>query len=95
MGLIGEYVCGSCGYRSRPMLLGAYGELYDMALGTCGSCAEIIAFDPDITFCGRCGRSLMRLSPSEEGEVPCPRCGARARLVGDDDDDEQRGTDLD
>lgn len=87
MGLIGEYLCDGCGYRSRPVLLGAYGELYDMALGTCASCAEIIAFDPDVTQCSRCGRELVRLSPSEDGEVPCPRCGAIARLVGDGEDD--------
>jgi DNA-directed RNA polymerase subunit RPC12/RpoP len=86
VGLIGLCVCDGCGYRSRPVLLGAYGDLYDMALGTCASCAEIIAFDPDVTQCPRCGRELLRLTPSEDGEVSCPRCGRVARLVGDDDD---------
>jgi len=86
VGLIGTYLCTACGYRSRPVLLGAYGELYDRVLGTCATCAEIVPFDPDVTFCDRCGRSLLRLSETEEGEVPCPRCGAAARLVGDDDD---------
>jgi len=88
VGLIGTYDCEACGYRSRPVLLGAYGELYDLALGTCDRCAEIVAFDPDVTFCARCGGPLTRLAPSEEGEVPCPRCGRAARLTGDHDPDE-------
>lgn len=88
MGLIGTYACDACGYRSRPVLLGAYGDLYDLALGTCARCAEIVAFDPDVTFCSRCGDSLTRLSMSEEGEVPCPRCGREAVLVSDDRDDD-------
>lgn len=88
MGLIGTYACDACGYRSRPVLLGAYGDLYDLALGTCGQCAEIVAFDPDVTFCARCGTAMTRLSASEDGEVPCPRCGRNARLVSDDGDED-------
>lgn len=89
MGLIGAYACDACGYRSRPVLLGAFGDLYDMALGTCAHCAEVIAYDPDVTQCPRCGRELRRVSPSEDGEVPCPRCGRVARLVGDEGDLEE------
>lgn len=90
MGLIGNYACDACGYRSKPVLLGAYGDLYDLALGMCGQCAEIVAFDPDVTFCARCGGALMRMAPSEDGEVPCPRCGRAASLVGDGDDRDER-----
>jgi len=91
VGLIGAYACDRCGYRSRPVLLGSYGELYDMALGTCSTCAEIVAFDPDVTFCSRCGHSLRRLSPAEDATVPCPRCAGFARLVGDPEDDDDHG----
>lgn len=83
MGLIGEFVCPACGYRSRPILLGAGGEPYDLALGLCGRCREILAFDPDFTFCRACGHKITALAQGEDGTVGCPRCGGAAELRED------------
>ncbi len=80
MGLIGTFVCGACRYRSRPILLGAGGEPYELALGLCGSCREILTFDPDFTFCRVCGHSIAGLVQDEDGAVACPRCGGAAEL---------------
>ena len=79
MGLIGTFVC-ACGYRSRPILMGAYDEPYDLPLGSCTFCREIFTFDPDRSYCLRCGHTLMRLAQDEDGEAPCPRCGRMATL---------------
>jgi hypothetical protein len=84
MGLIGAVTCSGCGYRSAGILLGAHGEPYDLALGVCSRCREIVGFDPDHTFCSRCGDAVSRTGLGENGEIGCPRCGDEARLEEDD-----------
>lgn len=80
MGLIGVFCCPSCGYRSRPLLLGAGGEPYDLPLGFCGHCRELFPFDPDRTWCDRCGHPVTRTVQDEDGGASCPRCGSTAVL---------------
>jgi len=80
MSTVGKYVCGSCGYASSWVLLGAGGELYEDLLGRCDPCRELRTFHPDRPWCESCGGRVVRVLPDEDDAVGCPRCAGNATL---------------
>lgn len=88
MGVVAVAVCSQCGYRSKPLFLGAGRSRERNEVVVCTTDGMVMSrateeLDAGEAVCSRCGGPLQRLPGARASDLPlgvypCPRCGTKA-----------------